>query len=276
MMPMEVVLLATIAAYLLSTACYLAFLFFQRSALQRTARWVLGAGFAGHTLVMVEAGLRAGHIPVNDLHGTLIVAGWALVGAFLALLMRYRLNILGVFAAPLALVIMAAAAHLPSTLAVDKSLFNNFWLVSHIVAIFLGEAALALACGIGILYLIQEHGIKAKSRGFFYRRLPSLDLLDAAGYGCIASGFVLLTVGLVTGFAYAHAVWGRFWRADPKEIWSVITWLLYAALLHQRLTVGWRGRKSAVMAIVGFAALLFTFLGVNFLLKGHHGVFTGM
>ncbi len=273
---MHVVLLTTIALYLASTAGYIAFLIFQRGLLQRIARGLLALGFVAHTLVMIGAGLDAGHLPVNDLHGTLIVAGWAVVGAFWALHLRYRLDVVGVFAAPLALVIMIAAAHLPSAPAANKALFNNFWLVSHIVAVFLGEAALALACGLGVLYLLQEHGIKAKSHGFFYRRLPSLGLMDAAGYGCIATGFVLLTVGLVTGFAYAHAVWGRFWRADPKEIWSVITWLLYAALLHQRLTVGWRGRKSAVMAIVGFAALLFTFLGVNLLLKGHHGVFTGL
>jgi ABC-type transport system involved in cytochrome c biogenesis permease subunit len=101
-----------------------------------------------------------------------------------------------------------------------------------------------------------------------------LDLLDTTGYICIISGFTLLTVGLIAGFVYAKSIWGKFWSADPKEIWSVITWLIYAILLHERLTVGWRGRRSAVMAIVGFMVVLFTFLGVNFLLKGHHGEFT--
>jgi ABC-type transport system involved in cytochrome c biogenesis permease subunit len=84
----------------------------------------------------------------------------------------------------------------------------------------------------------------------------------------------MLTIGLITGLVYAKSVWGRFWSWDPKEIWSGITWLIYAALLHERLAVGWRGRKAAIMAIIGFAVLLFTFFGVNFLLKGHHGVFT--
>ena len=273
---MDIVILATIAAYLISTAGYLSFLFLQRSGLQRAARGLLVAGFVCHTLAVATGTVRVGHLPVNDLHGTLLVAGWALVGGFLALHLRYRLQVLGVFAAPLALLVMIVAAVLPSAPAADKALFNSFWLVSHIAAVFIGESMLALACGIGILYLLQEHGIKSKNRGFFFRRLPSLDLLDAAGYGCIVTGFALLTIGLVTGFVYAHSVWGRFWRADPKEIWSVITWLLYAALLHQRLTVGWRGRRSAVMAIVGFVVVLFTFLGVNFLLKGHHGVFTGL
>jgi cytochrome c-type biogenesis protein CcsB len=101
-----------------------------------------------------------------------------------------------------------------------------------------------------------------------------LELLDATGYACIVVGFTLLTVGLITGFVYAKSVWGRFWSWDPKEVWSGITWLFYAALLHERLTVGWRGRRSAIMAIIGFAVILFTFLGVNLLLEGHHGEFT--
>jgi ABC-type transport system involved in cytochrome c biogenesis permease subunit len=86
----------------------------------------------------------------------------------------------------------------------------------------------------------------------------------------------MISIGLVTGIVYAKAVWGRFWSWDPKEVWSAITWLLYAALLHERLTVGWRGRRAAIMAIIGFVVLLFTFFGVNFLLEGHHGTFTAM
>jgi len=135
---------------------------------------------------------------------------------------------------------------------------------------------LALACGAGLLYLLQEHAIKSKHRGFFFKRLPSLELLDHTGYACIVTGFTMLTFGLITGLIYAKSVWGRFWSWDPKEVWSGITWLLYAALLHQRLTFGWRGRRAAIMAIIGFAVILFTFLGVNFLLKGHHGEFTRM
>ena len=84
----------------------------------------------------------------------------------------------------------------------------------------------------------------------------------------------MVTIGLITGVVYAKAIWGRFWSWDPKEVWSAITWLFYAALLHERLTAGWRGRRAAIMAIVGFAILLFTFLGVNFFLKGHHNPFT--
>ncbi len=136
------------------------------------------------------------------------------------------------------------------------------------------RAALAMACGAGVFYLIQDRAIKQKKHRFFYRRLPPLKLLDRAGYACLVTGFTMLTVGLITGTVYAGLVWGRLWAWDPKEIWSVITWLVYAALLHERLAVGWQGRRAAIMAIAGFGVLLFTFLGVNFLLEGHHGIFT--
>jgi ABC-type transport system involved in cytochrome c biogenesis permease subunit len=115
---------------------------------------------------------------------------------------------------------------------------------------FSGEAAFALACGVGILYLVQENSIKKKKNRFVLKRLPSLDLLDSTGYGCIVLGFTMLTLGLITGLVYAKSIWGRFWSWDPKEVWSGISWLFYAVLLHERLTVGWRGRKSAIMAIV--------------------------
>ncbi len=169
---------------------------------------------------------------------------------------------------------MTCASLLPGESVQTTNIFKNFWLISHIIIIFIGEASLALACGIGVLYLVQERSIKTKVRGFFFKRLPSLELLDTTGYACIVVGFTMLTIGLITGLVYAKSVWGRFWSWDPKEIWSGITWLIYAALLHERLAVGWRGRKAAIMAIIGFAVLLFTFFGVNFLLKGHHGVFT--
>jgi cytochrome c-type biogenesis protein CcsB len=99
-------------------------------------------------------------------------------------------------------------------------------------------------------------------------------MMDNISYVCIVVGFAMLTLGLITGFVYAKAVWGRFWSWDPKEVWAGITWLFYAVLLHGRLTVGWRGRRSAIMAVIGFAVLIFTFLGVNLFMEGHHEEFT--
>jgi cytochrome c-type biogenesis protein CcsB len=273
---MEPVFIMATVAYLFSCAGYFAYLFFQKAPLQRIALALMAIGLVLHTVSLVACGLRAGAFPINNLHETLSVTGWTLAAAFLGLSFRYKLKILGIYAAPLVVLTMIAAYQMPRWTAGPPQMFKSWWLVTHIVTIFMGNAAFALACGIGILYLIQENAIKTKTRGFFFNRLPSLDLLDTTGYACIVMGFSMITIGLITGIVYAKAIWGRFWSWDPKEVWSAITWLFYAALLHERLTVGWRGRRAAIMSIIGFGVLLFTFLGVNFLLQGHHGTFTAM
>jgi len=270
----EPIFLIVIIFYMLSTIGYLIYLFLQKDYLQKTGFYLLATGFLCHTLEMGYRFVQSGHFPVSNLHETLSLAGWTIAGVFLLFQDRYRLKILGIYAAPLITFVMVIAARLPNVPRETGNLLNNLWLVTHVVAIFIGEAALALACGVGLLYLLQENAIKSKQRGFFFKRLPSLELLDNTGYACIVTGFTMLTFGLITGLIYAKSVWGRFWSWDPKEVWSGITWILYAVLLHQRLTVGWRGRRAAIMAIIGFAVILFTFLGVNFFLKGHHGDFT--
>jgi cytochrome c-type biogenesis protein CcsB len=273
---MEPVFIIATITYMISCAFYFGYLFFQKVNIQRAAIGLMIAAFALHTVSLVACGIRAGNFPVNNLHETLSITGWTITAVFLVFSFRYKLKILGIFAAPLITLTMVTAYHMPKPVAENPQLFKSWWLATHIVTIFLGNAAFALACGLGILYLLQEHAIKKKTRGFFFSRLPSLDLLDTTGYACIVVGFSMITIGLITGVVYAKSVWGRFWSWDPKEVWSAITWLFYAALLHERLTVGWRGRRAAIMAMVGFGVLLFTFFGVNFLLQGHHGTFTAV
>ena len=271
---MEIVKIIFILLYMLSAAGYFAYLFLQKDYLQKTGFLILFAGFLFHTSILAFGFIKTGHFPAQNLRETLMVAGWAIAGVFLIIRYKFNLKILGAFAAPLIVLVVIGASLLPGEPVQTTNIFKSFWLISHIITIFIGEASFALACMIGFLYLIQERAIKTKIHGFFFKRLPSLELLDTTGYACIVVGFTMLTIGLITGCVYAQSVWGRFWSWDPKEVWSGITWLLYAALLHERIVVGWRGRKAAIMAIIGFAVLLFTFFGVNFLLKGHHGVFT--
>ncbi len=271
---MEILIIITILFYMLSTVAYFAYLFIQKDVAQRIGYYLILAGFACHTATIVFGFAKSGHLPVGNLRETLSLAGWAVAGGFLIFQYKFNLKILGIFAAPTISLIVVLATLVSSEPYQATNIFKNFWLISHVMAIFLGEAFFTLAAGLGVLYLIQENAIKTKQHRFFFKRLPSLDLLDSAGYACIVVGFSLLTLGLITGLVYAKSYWGRFWSWDPKEVWSAITWIFYAVLLHERLTVGWRGRKSAIMAIIGLGVLIFTFLGVNLLLEGHHGEFT--
>jgi cytochrome c-type biogenesis protein CcsB len=139
-----------------------------------------------------------------------------------------------------------------------------------VVLAFTGNAVFTVAFAAGVMYLLQERMLKSKKFSALYHRLPSLETLDSINYKCLTFGFPLMTMGIISGAIWANSAWGGYWRWDPKETWALITWFLYAALLHGRLTVGWRGRRAAIFAIIGFLCVLFTFLGVNLLLTGEH------
>lgn len=271
---MDELIFVTTLIYLISMGGYFNYLFMKKNKIFTFSFYVMAVGFAFHTAIVMVEWMSTGHIPVHNLRGTLLVAGWIGTGVFLAFQYRFQFKLLGIFAAPAAILVIIAASQLPSPPLQTNNIFNNFWLISHIATIFVGDAVFALACGLGIFYLLQEKAIKTKSQGFFFKRLPSLELIDNTGYACIVVGFTMLTIGMATGMIYAKSVWGKFWGWDPKEIWSGISWLLYATLLHGRVSAGWRGRKSAMMAIIGFGVLMFTFFGVNFLMTGHHVEFT--
>ncbi|MBF0112986.1 MAG: cytochrome c biogenesis protein CcsA [Desulfamplus sp.] len=261
-------------------ASYLFYLFKQQEDFQNYGFFLTAIGAGFHFIGVCLTTIVMGTLPAYNLQQTLYIAALALAATFIVLNQKFNLKVLGLFASPIIVITMIAAIVAPDTPPVKASYLNglfsisHIWLISHIVLIFTGEAALALACGAGILYLIQERAIKEKKRGFFYKRLPSLALLDNTSYTSVITGFTMLTAGLIMGLVYAKIVWGRFWGWDPKEIWSAVTWLIYAALLHGRLTSGWRGRKSAIMTIIGFAVLVFTLFGVNILIGGHHQPFT--
>ncbi len=260
--------------YIASMSGYILYLFKQKDKIEKFALLLMCSGFSFHLISIIIQSFSTGTLPAHSMGQNLSIATLALSGTFIFFRYRSKLKILGIFASPLIVFVMVVALVTPASPEKEITIIRSIWLISHISLIFIGEAALALACGAGILYLIQEKGIKGKKTGFFYRRLPSLDLLDSTSYVCIMTGFTMLTFGLVTGFIYAKSAWGNFWSWDPKEIWAVATWLFYAALLHFRLVSGWQGKKSAIMTIIGFAALLFTFLGVNLFIESHHQVFT--
>jgi cytochrome c-type biogenesis protein CcsB len=149
----------------------------------------------------------------------------------------------------------------------DPSL-RNPWILIHIALVFLGEALFTIAFIAGVLYLFQEKRIKSKRIGTFLMKLPSLTSLDNLNQVCLFVGFPLLTLGLALGMLSAKEIWGTLWSWEPKETWSVVTWFLYAVLIHGRLATDWRGRKAALGAVVGFGVVLFTFFVIGYLAPG--------
>src|SRR4030043_464596 len=256
--------------YLLGALGYCAYILSLKKFLSKSAFTAVLIGFASHTLALITRYAEAGHTPVTNLHESLSFFAWIVIGILLVANLKYKIKVLGALLTPIALILMLFAYALPKEIVPLAPVLRSFWHPFHVIFAFLGNAIFALAFCCGVMYLIQEKQHKSKKLGAITKRLPPLKVLDDLNYQSLKFGFPLLTLGIITGAVWANYAWGRYWDWDPKETWSLITWLLYAALLHQRLTVGWRGRKAAIMAIVGFLAVLFTFLGVNLLLSGLH------
>ena len=260
----------TTLLYAVGTVGYLIYVIRTEKAIHRIAYGFLLAGFLSHTLELAMLVSQIRQMPVTTLPQTFSLFAWAIVGSYLAFQLKFNIRILGTFVSPLAVVFMLLSSAIPGQVIPNSKLFKSFWLTLHVATMFIGMAIFALAFCAGIMYLLQERQIKSKSFGLLYRRLPSLEVLDSLNYVCLTFGFPLITIGLISGFVYAGAVWQSFWHWDPKEILSVVTWLIYAVLLHERLAVGWRGRRAAIMAIIGFSVILVTFVGTSVILKVHH------
>jgi cytochrome c-type biogenesis protein CcsB len=269
----------------ITTIAYLAsmLLFFVFLASRAAQLGLLGsvAAFFGLAVQSVAIGLRwresyamgVGHAPLSNLYESVVFFSWTIVLIYLLLDLRYRYRVIGAFVMPFALLGMTwAQLGLSNGIEPLVPALQSNWLLYHVVTCFLGYAAFAVACGISIMYLIRDGaaGTTAPGADSIVGTFPPTRVLDDLNYRAIMIGFPLLTLGIVTGAAWANYAWGTYWSWDPKETWSLIVWFIYAAFLHARLTRGWVGRRAAWLSIAGFAATIFCYLGVNLLLSGLH------
>ncbi len=227
-------------------------------------------GFVFHLINFFIRFYKAKHFPVTTLYEALTF--FALVIIFFQILIdiKYKAKGICAFSIFFSTFLMIIAIFLPCKITNLPPSLQSIWLPLHVIFSFMGNGMFAIACGIGILYLIQLKFLKNKKLSVLFFRLPSLETLDNLNYLCISIGFPLLSFGIITGSIWASQAWGSYWSWDPKETWSLITWFVYAALLHGRINARWRGKKSAIFSIIGFCVVLFTFLGVNLLLPGLH------
>ena len=137
------------------------------------------------------------------------------------------------------------------------------WLIAHVITCFLGYAGFAIAFAISFMYLFKQRDVEGKSSLLSY--FPKPRVLDELTHQMVMFGFLFLSIGIITGAVWANSAWGSYWSWDPKETWSLITWFIYATLLHARMMRGWYGKRIAYLAIIGFMAVIFTYFGVNYL-----------
>ncbi|MEI6609501.1 MAG: c-type cytochrome biogenesis protein CcsB [Deltaproteobacteria bacterium] len=264
-------------SYFFAMVIYVSYLAFRSEALGKAASLTM---LGGVVLETAAIGMRwyesyqmgIGRAPLTNLYESLVFFAWMIAVIYLVLERKFKIRTVGAFVAPFPFLLMAYASLNPNDIQPLVPALKSNWLISHVVSCFIGYAAFAVSFGVSILYFFKVwHEMRStKPAGSFWDALPSSSALDEIGYKTIAIGFPLLTIGIVTGAFWANVAWGAYWSWDPKETWSLIVWLIYAAYLHARITRGWRGKRAAVLSIVGFAATMFCYLGVNLILSGLH------
>jgi cytochrome c-type biogenesis protein CcsB len=247
---------SALAAYLISTIGYIVSLLVRRVMFAKVSAGILLVAFVLHTISLISKFLASGHLSVTGIHDTLSLFAWILCGIYLVLQLKTKTRVLGAFISPVAFLLMIVASVGLGGAVLLPEVLKGGLVTAHIILSVAGEALFALASCAGAMYLIQDRLIKNKSIGSFSRLLPPLKDLDRINHICLLWGFPLLTLGVVAGSIWARTVWGSHWQWDPKQVWTLSAWLIYALLLHQRLAIGWKGHRVALFSILAFILLL--------------------
>ncbi|GAA0951790.1 c-type cytochrome biogenesis protein CcsB [Kribbella koreensis] len=232
--------------------------------------------FLLHLTGVVTRGLAAGRVPWGNMYEFSITSSLAVAAVYLLFVHRAKLQWLG-----LGVTLFVAAVLGLATLALYTPAgplvpaLHSYWLVIHVSAAAISGGAFTIGGLVSILYLVKARAerrvLDGGTMSASLKRLPSAEAMDGTAYKVLAFAFPLWTFGvLVAGPIWAEYAWGRYWGWDPKEVWSLVTWVVYAAYLHARATAGWRGRRAATIAIVGWFVFIFNFVGVNLLVSGLH------
>lgn len=236
-----------------------------RRAIGRVATVLFFAAFAFLTAGLLARWIISTHAPFSTMFEYALTMSWVVALSFVFIIVRFRRMVLGVVVSPILVVVLVIASLLPKEL--SKQLMpalQSYWFYIHVTLAAIAEGAFLVAAGAGMLYLVR--GGRPEEAG----RLPSRDFLEELMSRSIRVGYPLFTIGaLFAGAIWAHSAWGSFWSWDPKETGSLVVWLFYTLLLHQDVRGMWRGRTMAVLALMGLAIILISFLG-NLFFGGLH------
>jgi cytochrome c-type biogenesis protein CcsB len=240
--------------------------------LQRTAFALTVVAWIVHVAAILLRGVAAERVPWANMFEFALTGTGIIVGVFVVAQLWKDLRFLGAYVTGLAVLLLTLATvnfyvdvvPLPPPL-------QSAWLVIHVFVAILGTGFFALGAGLSIVQLLQARREAGRLTGLgMLRTLPGAEALERLAYRLNVVGFVLWTFTLICGAIWAERAWGRYWGWDTKEVWTFVIWVVFAGYIHARATRGWRGSRSAVLAIVGFVAVLFNFTVVNLFFTGLH------
>jgi ABC-type transport system involved in cytochrome c biogenesis permease subunit len=237
--------------------------------------WLVLGAFA-HTFVIGMETMRVGHVPFAGATSAISTFVWLLALSYLYIEFTTGERSMGVFILPLLVALQAIPAARPM-LEERSPLVEGLWFGVHVSSLLFAYASFALACVLGVTYVLQFKEIKAKELGFFYQRLPSLQVLDEMNLRAVKIGWLFLTVGLISGAIWASRIqasgdprWHAMTLADPKIFVAVVCWGVYSFELYAQKAIGWRGRRAAWLSAVGFGFVLLNFVPVSYFFTQSH------
>jgi cytochrome c-type biogenesis protein CcsB len=245
-------------------ACVLYFLgeIFTRPKVGTVASATFAVGIISNLVAVIARWFQSGHPPLSNMHESLAFIAFFVALVSIVVVLKYKIKIVGAFSALAALMALGYASILDTTIQPLMPALKSNWLIIHVTTYFAAYGALVVATISAAGFLIIN---SSKSPHETLSRR-----LDTLSFRLILFAFPFLTIGLTTGAVWANVAWGRYWGWDPKETFSLVTWLIYALYLHLRTMRGWQGKRTAVVAVAGFFFIIFTFFGVNFLMGGLH------
>ena len=255
-------------AYSAAFLLYVLYLVMEKKRISTLATGCMGIAFTLQTIAIVFRSVVAHHLPLTNMFEYISLFAWFAAILYFIALKIYKMQIIGAFISPVIFMLMASASLLPKDIAVRlMPALHSYWLQIHVSVAALGESAFAVGFAANIMYFIK----KALPEGSaFGNRMPDLKKLDLVSYKAVTVGYPLFTIGaLFAGAICAEQAWGTFWSWDPKEVGSLIVWLVYTAYLHARLVRGWVGTRAVVLSSIGFLCTLLTFFA-NLVLGGLH------
>ena len=242
------------------------------SRFERVAFALTILGWVLHVLGTVLRGVAAGRVPWANMFEFSLTASAIIVGVFVVVQLWQNLMFLGAYITGFSLIILGfgTVGFYVNVVPLPPAL-QSYWLVIHVFVATLGTAFFAIGAGLSLVQLIQTRREANRFNGLkFLDTMPDAGSLETLAYRVIVIGFIFWTFTLMAGAIWAEHAWGRYWGWDTKEVWTFIIWTLFAGYLHARATRGWRGSRSAYLAIVGFGAVMFNFTIVNLFFKGLH------
>lgn len=265
-------LTVAVVAYLASSVLYGANLFTKSRCPAVLATVLAGAGIIPHTLSLFAMVGQTGRAPYSTVFGATVFTAWVVVLMQIGLTCWRQVDAAGAFSVPIALILLLYALVLPPEMWELLPDLRRQSLAAHISVTLLAYGAFTVAFGLAVLYLMENRLLKAKQLEGILRRLPPLVSAEELAARFATFGQAMLTLGLAIGSVWAMQDWqGGLWQ-DPKVVPSLVTWAVYTAYLGLRWVGGWRGRAGAYLLVVGFVSVLFTFVGINWLYPGMHGL----